>query len=203
MLNPAKRKRPPAVKKGKARAVETIDEFGLTPRQRRFADQYLIDENASAAYIKAGYTAKNENVAAANASRMIRLDKVAAYIAARVKSVSDRCGITLERTLRHVANMGYVDPRKFLNDDGSLVPLKELDDESAGALAGFEVVVEAHQKGAPPELQPAVTTKIKLDKLGALDKLMRFHGAYKDKMEHSGEGGGPIVYRMDKLDEAA
>lgn len=61
----------------------------LTVKQEAFCMHYAKTGNATESYIAAGYKAKNENVAAANAVRMIRNDKVQARlqeIAAEVKS---------------------------------------------------------------------------------------------------------------------
>ena len=79
-----------------------VDEFGLNIRQRAFAEQYLLDLNATAAYLRAGYVAKNNNVAAASSSALLRIPKVAAYIGAKIKKVQGKLGISLERTLMEI-----------------------------------------------------------------------------------------------------
>lgn len=48
----------------------------LTPKQQRFVEEYLIDLNATKAYIRAGYTVKSEDVAAATAYKLLRDAKV-------------------------------------------------------------------------------------------------------------------------------
>ncbi|MBC2149504.1 terminase small subunit [Listeria booriae] len=52
----------------------------LTPKQHRFADEYIISGNATEAYKLAGYSVKNDNSAAVSASKLVRNAKVKAYI---------------------------------------------------------------------------------------------------------------------------
>src|SRR5262249_55199894 len=73
---------------------------GLTPRQARFVEEYLLGLSASAAYRLAGYRAKNDNVAAANASALIRNHKVQAAIRAARAAAQERTGATLDWVVR-------------------------------------------------------------------------------------------------------
>ena len=52
----------------------------MTEKQKIFADEYLIDLNATRAYKVAYPRVKNDEVAAAAAARLLRNVKVAAYI---------------------------------------------------------------------------------------------------------------------------
>ena len=56
------------------------DEFGLKPRQRAFADEYIICLNATKAYKKAYPNVKKDEVARANGSRLLTNANVKAYI---------------------------------------------------------------------------------------------------------------------------
>jgi len=57
------------------------DEYGLTPNQRAFADEWIINGgNATQAYLKAYPSVKNENVARANGSRLLANANVRTYI---------------------------------------------------------------------------------------------------------------------------
>lgn len=52
----------------------------MTEKQKIFADEYLVDLNATRAYKVAYPSVKKDNVAAANGARMLRNDKVRIYI---------------------------------------------------------------------------------------------------------------------------
>ena len=56
------------------------DEYGLTPRQRLFADRYLETGNAGKSYIDAGYKVKSANVAYVSANQLLRNNKIRDYL---------------------------------------------------------------------------------------------------------------------------
>ena len=59
----------------------------LTPKQKAFADEYLISGNATESYKKAGY--KNYKSAGVEASKALKNPKISAYIAERQKRIDD------------------------------------------------------------------------------------------------------------------
>lgn len=59
---------------------------GLTPNQKKFADEYIKTGNAKQSYINAGYKARG-NRAEAAASRLLRNVKVRDYIRQRNKEL--------------------------------------------------------------------------------------------------------------------
>ena len=61
----------------------------MTEKQKRFADEYLIDLNATRAY-KAAYPAtKCSSTAASNGSRLLKKPEVAQYIKTKIDEISD------------------------------------------------------------------------------------------------------------------
>ena len=60
---------------------EVVVYVKLSPKQQRFADEYLIDLNATQAAIRAGYSPKS---AEQQGSRLLRNAKVRAYIDERM-----------------------------------------------------------------------------------------------------------------------
>jgi len=70
---------------------------GLTPKQRRFVDEYLVDLNASQAAVRAGYKVDHaRQMAAENLSKPVIADAIAAAQLAR----SERVRITQDDVLR-------------------------------------------------------------------------------------------------------
>lgn len=61
----------------------------LTDKQMIFANEYLIDLNATRAYKKAYPNVKKDNVAAANGNRLLRNAKVKNYIDEQLKKIED------------------------------------------------------------------------------------------------------------------
>lgn len=72
----------------------------LTSQQKQFADEYLIDLNATKAAIRAGYKPDN---ARSYASQLLDIEEIQEYISARQKLVSEKLGYTLEKVLNNFA----------------------------------------------------------------------------------------------------
>lgn len=201
MLNTKKRKLPAPPKQQPARRRKEkagVDEFGLDIRQRAFADLYLIDQNASAAYVRAGYTAKNENVAAASASRLLTTAKVRNYVEFRLKKLHDKFAITQERVLGELARMAYVNVQDLFDAAGNLLPIKDLPEDVARSILSVEVTEAA----SGDKVLTVNTKKVKTDKTAALRLLGQHLKLFTDKVEHGGLGGGPLMMVVSELDEA-
>ena len=167
---------------------------GLKPGPRRFAVEYLRDHNAGQAYIRAGYRATG-NAAEVNGARLLRNAQFAAAIAKAeaemLAQVQEETGISLKRTLEFIARGAYYDPRKFFKPNGELVPITELDDETATALAGFEAT-EIGGHGEKAELRYISKAKL-ADRKGYLDMLMKHQGGYAKDNEQGGEAAAKAL----------
>ncbi|MEF3312332.1 terminase small subunit [Paenibacillus sp. GYB004] len=86
----------------------------LTGKQKRFADEYLIDLNATAAYGRAGYTAKGKAAEAA-ASRLLSNVKVQEYIQQRMKEREQRTEITQDMVLERWWAIATADPNELIH----------------------------------------------------------------------------------------
>jgi len=119
------------------------DEHGLLKQQRDFADAYLADpdRNAKAAYIKAGYAAR-DNAAEVSACQLLRRPQVAAYIALRTaeerKKAEKNFDITQERVLSELAGIAYCDPADLYDEDGKLLPIRDMPERVRRAIASIE-----------------------------------------------------------------
>ena len=111
----------------------------MTPKQAAFVQQYLIDKNATQAAIRAGYSAKTASSAG---ERLLRNVEVCAAVEREMSDLAGRLGITAERVLRERSRLAFFDPRKLFNKDGSPIPLQDLDDDTAAAVAGMDVLEE-------------------------------------------------------------
>ena len=103
----------------------------MTDRQRRFADEYLIDLNATRAYKAAYPSVKRDETARVNASRMLTNANVQEYIKAHMQARQERTQITQDMVLREIAAIAFADINDvveikngsvFLADTGDLTP---------------------------------------------------------------------------------
>ena len=79
----------------------------MTDKQRRFVDEYLIDLNATRAYMTAYPTIKCLHTAESNGSRLLRNAEVLAYIQDRQQARQDRTEITQDMVLREIASFAF------------------------------------------------------------------------------------------------
>lgn len=114
---------------------------GLTEKQRRFCDEYLIDLNGTRAY-KAAYPAvKRDETAKANASRLLTFANVQNYIRERMEDRQKRTEITQDRVLRELAIIAFADVTDIVSYNGGRVVIKPTDDlpkETRKIIAGIK-----------------------------------------------------------------
>ena len=60
----------------------------MTDKQRKFADEYLVDCNATRAYKAAYPRVKNDDVAATNGGRLLRNAEIKTYIEKKLEEIS-------------------------------------------------------------------------------------------------------------------
>lgn len=160
------------------------DEYGLTKQQRGFADDYLADpqQNATGAY-RNHYKAKNDNTAAASASKLLRNGKVAAYIQMRMDARAEKTGITQEKVLEEIARFAFFDPRTLFDEQGVLLPPSQWSDEAARAIESVDVREEYVGTGDDRAFI-GYTRKLRLvSKAKGLEMLGRHLKLFTDKLD--------------------
>lgn len=157
----------------------------MTPAQKRFADEYLIDLNATRAYKVAYPNCKKDETAAQAGSRLLRNVKVKEYIDIRQKKLEEKSGVTQQRIIEELAKIAFADIRKAYDKNGNLRPIQDLDDDTAGAIIGVESFEEYDGRGDDREYI-GDTKKIKMaDKIRAAELLGKHLGMFKEKIEIS------------------
>lgn len=77
----------------------------LSAKHKMFADEYLKDLNATAAYKRAGYIATG-NSAEVSAAKLLRHPKVAAYIQERMNKRAQKLELDAEYVLKNLIEIG-------------------------------------------------------------------------------------------------
>lgn len=80
-------------------------ENGMTEKQKIFADEYIIDLNATRAYKAAYPSVKKDNVASAAASRMLGNVKVKAYIDEQLKKLKSERVADQQEVLEYLTSV--------------------------------------------------------------------------------------------------
>lgn len=166
--------------------------MALTPKQERFVAEYLIDLNATQAAIRAGYSAKT---ASSQGERLLRNVEVAKAIANAQKARSARTEITQDRVLKELAKLGFANMQDYMSvtqEGEPFADLSKLTRDQAAAITEF--TVEDFTEGRGDDARDVRRVKFKLaDKRAALVDIGKHLGMFKDKVELSGAGGGPVA----------
>lgn len=146
----------------------------MTPKQQRFCDEYLIDCNARRAY-KAVYTSiKNDNVADANASRLLSNAKVKSYIDEQLQKIEDS----------KIADVAEV--------------MKYLTSVMRGESQASVVVVEGCGEGVS-QARTVIKQPDEKERLKAAELIGKRYGAFTDKVQN--EVIIPVFGGEDQLED--
>ncbi|CAL7891549.1 terminase small subunit [Fusobacterium necrophorum] len=146
-------------------------------KQDLFVKEYLKDLNATQAYIRAGYKAKDEKSAAVLANRLLRKVKIQEKIQAAMKEREKRTEITQDRVLREIANLAFTDRTGIVNLKKNRVIIQdfeELTPEQRACVAGVK------------ETKYGIEVSF-YNKEKALEMLGRHLGMFNDKVKIDGE----------------
>jgi phage terminase small subunit len=154
----------------------------LSAKHERFVAEYLVDLNAAAAYRRAGYKAKDDHTAAANAARLIAKDSIQQTITAAAAKVIDKLEVDAANVTEEWVCIAHSDIGDILDFSGDVPKMRsahEIPAKARRAISGFKTRRVVEGKG-----EDARTVEISefkyWDKLGALEKLAKLKGLLKD-----------------------
>mgnify|MGYP003407536533 FL=1 len=166
----------------------------LTSKQEMFCNEYLVDFNASRAARAAGYS---EDTAGAIGHENLRKPEIQARIQQLREITGKQFNITRERIAQEYSRLAFLDIRKAHDENGELIAIKDLDDDTAAGICGIEVSEMKIGENSIGQLK-----KIKLaDKRAALDSLVKLMGyAAPTKTELDGADCTPLgILNIDPL----
>ena len=143
----------------------------LTAKQQRFVEEYLIDLNATQAYIRAGY--KNYDSAGVEANKTLNIPKVRQAVDEAMAERSKRTGINQDRVIQELAKLAFVN----ISNAVDLQTGKIKENATEEDLACVQSI-----KIKPTEFGTEREIKF-YDKKGSLEQLGRHLGLFKDKVE--------------------
>jgi phage terminase small subunit len=149
----------------------------LTPKQKLFVEEYLVDLNAAAAYLRAGYRGDKDG---ALAGRLIRKDQIRRAIDVAMAERSQRTQMEADEVLTSLTKIARFDIRSIFDHRGNLKPIHEWPEEAAVAAAGVEVVMRRRGSGTERVQKVRIIEKVR-----ALELLGKHLGILKDHIEVS------------------
>lgn len=152
----------------------------LTPKQKMFCREYLVDLNGTQAAIRAGYSKKTANEQAA---RLLANVSVQHVIQGLMDKRSDSIEITAAKVLKRIDAIADFDIGKLYDKNGRLLPVHEMPEEARRVVASIDVFEEFEGVGRE-RVQIGETKKVKLyDKLKANELLGRHLKLFTDRVD--------------------
>lgn len=149
----------------------------LTPKQKTFCEEYVIDFNGQRAATAAGWAEKTARV---TASQLLTNPNIQAYIAELLEKRSKRTEVTADQVVTELAKLAFSNMGDFVNVRDGSVTITDFADLTRDQLACIAEVSETTTKDGG-------TVKFKLhDKTKNLELLGRHLAMFTDKHEHGG-----------------
>lgn len=175
-----------------AEATQDAQQGTLSPKQQLFALEYMTDLNATQAYLRA-FPGVKASTAKVQGCRLLTNPNLLDFIAGERAKTASKLEITRERILLEAARLALFDPRKLFAKDGAPLSITELDDDTAAAIAGLEVLEEFEGSGDDKRLIGHVKKYKVADKNSALDKLMKHLGMFEKDNDQKSKGFGQAL----------
>jgi len=145
----------------------------MTPKQKRFCEEYLIDLNATQSAIRAGYSKKTADRIG---TELLGKTCVSSYLSELIKAQQERTEVTADMVIKELAKTAFSDIRKLYRADGSLLSIQELDIDTAASISSFKL-----KKEVVGESEIVYTSEYKrFDKIKALELLGKHFNLFSD-----------------------
>ena len=140
----------------------------LTPKQERFANEYIKTLNVTQSAIKAGYSPNSAHV---TGSRLLRKDKVDEYIKSKKDEIMDDTILSAKELLYLLTQSAVGD-----ETDTREVVVKKSSYERNPDTGRMNLVYNEHVETVEVPIKPS-------DRLKARDLLGRYHSIFTDKVD--------------------
>jgi len=154
-----------------------------------FCREYIVDFNAGPAALRAGL-AKATRSARQRGYEMLLREDVGQRIRELVEERKARIEVTDDALIEEARRVAFADARAIMTWGPGGMTVRDsgdLTDEEAASVA--EVSETKTEHGG--------TIKVKQhDKMGAIRLLMQARGMLREKIEHSGPAGAPLVFEL-------
>lgn len=182
-----KRKKPKHGKVARGQLALLPEEMGYDtcelddPRHELFCREYAVHKNGTKAYLKA-FPGCKSSTARANSSDLLTKADIVTRIREIRRERMEKLEISHERILQELAKLAFLDPRAFYREDGSLLPISEMDPDAVAALEGVKVkTMEIDDEEGPKRFVHVAEIKHG-NKRAALELLMRHREMITDSV---------------------
>jgi phage terminase small subunit len=163
--------------------------MALTPKQKRFVEEYVVDFNGKAAAIRAGYSKRSAKVIA---SQLLANPEVAKAVKAATERVSEATRMTQEDVWRQWSAIANSDPGDVFDFSGESIgmrPAKDIPPHARRAISSIQIKRRTRVEGEGDNAKEVLEEDVKItfwDKPSTVKTVGQVLGMVKDKVEHSG-----------------
>ena len=152
----------------------------LTDKQERFVEEYLVDLNASAAAVRAGYA---EGSAGVSGCRLLKEYKIQRLIAEKRKSVAEYAEVSVVRILEEYRRIAFADLRDVVQVRDGQVYITDTDALTPEQAASLSEISQT---------KDGIRVKI-FDKQRALDSMAKHLGMFIEQHQVETIGPPPVI----------
>ena len=129
----------------------------LSPRQVRFVAEYVVDLNGTQAAIRAGYSRRTARI---KASQLLARPEIQREVEVHLQHRAEQRRLVADAVVERLSRIALGDIRELFDDTGQVKKITELPGEAAALITSVDISRHG-------------TTRVKLDRLRALELLMR------------------------------
>ena len=152
-------------------------EDGLTAKQRRFVDEYLVDLCATKAAIRAGFAPKR---AAEQGYELLHKTTVSDAVQRKLKVLSDKTIMSADEVLKEYSRIGKSDILNYVKFEGKDVVLRNSDELTESEARAISEVSEKVNKDGSKSISFKLHSKPH-----SLDSLAKYHQLFVERHEHN------------------
>ncbi len=164
------------------RHITKIHPGGLTVKQQRFCEEYVIDWNASRAARAVGYP---EHEAGYQGHALLKNPKIISQIEKIKDKLSELSNVTALRNIIELRKIAYGNAAQFYTDWDEMRPWKELSDDEKAAISEIKTETTTRKVGKDGTItirNQQVKLQDKIKAIEVLNKMLGFNAA--EKLEH-------------------
>jgi phage terminase small subunit len=168
----------------------------LNPKQKLFVQEYLVDLNATAACLRAGYCEKNKKNADKVGPELLGNPRVKAQIDEAMRERGERTKCTADQVLIRLDRISDFDPVEAYDEKGFLKNFKDIPEHVRKCNKSIKVFEEWDGVGRDRTKIGESVEVTWIDRLKATELLGRHHKLFTDKIEF--EGNAKLAEKMAK-----
>lgn len=148
----------------------------LTPKIKRFCEEYIKDLNGKQAAIRAGYS---PNAASEQASKLLTKANVQNFISDLKKTLSDKNEGLAQQVIDELKKLGFANIQDYIDPGNEIKDLTTITRDNAASVESIKKTVTEFAGGGESSGKKT-TIQFKLyDKISALEKLGRHLGIFE------------------------